>query len=148
MNTHRVVREDFVLRDFVSTGNGRALAVAASAQLRHVHDCGRRLRIVDLQDVVAAKILSVKRHPEADRLGLKEGDALTVMVDAASEKLSQKAGLEVYVESIDLDEYPVIVAKMNIEKKAELTLTGFLTKNSVINFVPTIPPSLFKKFSS
>jgi len=51
--------------------------------------------------------------------------------EIASEKLSQKAGLEVIVESINLDQYPVIVAKMNIEKKAQLTLTGFLTSNSL-----------------
>jgi hypothetical protein len=51
--------------------------------------------------------------------------------ELASEKLSQKAGLEVVVESIDLDQFPVIVAKMNIERKAELTLTGFLNSSSL-----------------
>ena len=49
----------------------------------------------------------------------------------ASDKLSQKAGLKIIVESINLDKYPLIVAKMNIEKKAELTLKGFLTKSSL-----------------
>ena len=51
--------------------------------------------------------------------------------DIASEKLSQKSGLEVEVESISLDQYPVIVAKLHIEKKANLTLTGFLTNSSL-----------------
>jgi len=51
--------------------------------------------------------------------------------DFASKKLSQKSGLNVIVESISLEQYPVIVAKMNIEKKAKLTLTGFLTNSSL-----------------
>ena len=51
--------------------------------------------------------------------------------DIASERLSQKSGLEVEVESISLDQYPVILAKLNIEKKAKLTLTGFLTNSSL-----------------
>lgn len=51
--------------------------------------------------------------------------------DVASQKLSQKSGLKVIVESIDLAQYPVIVANMNIEGKAKLTLTGFLTSSSL-----------------
>ena len=55
----------------------------------------------------------------------------TFLRDLASQKLSQKTGLNVIVESIDLEQYPVIVAKMNIERKANLTLTGHLTNSSL-----------------
>jgi len=55
----------------------------------------------------------------------------TFLRDLASQKLSQKTGLNVIVESIDLERYPVIVAKMNIERKAKLTLTGHLTNSSL-----------------
>lgn len=51
--------------------------------------------------------------------------------DIASHKLSQKSGLEVILTSIDMDQYPKIVVEMNIEKKAKLTLTGFLTNSSL-----------------
>ena len=49
----------------------------------------------------------------------------------ASQKLSQKSGMNVIVESINLEQYPVIVTQMNIERKAKLTLTGFLTNSSL-----------------
>ena len=45
----------------------------------------------------------------------------------ASHTLSQKSGLNVVVTSIDLNQYPEIVIKMQIEKKAKITLTGTLT---------------------
>jgi hypothetical protein len=51
--------------------------------------------------------------------------------DIASQKLSEKSGLQVLVKSIDLTQYPTIIAVMNIEKKAKLTLTGLLTHSSL-----------------
>lgn len=51
--------------------------------------------------------------------------------DLASQKLSQKSGLEVIFTSINLDQYPQVVLEMNIERKAKLTLTGTLTSSSL-----------------
>lgn len=49
----------------------------------------------------------------------------------ASQKLSQKSGLNVIVKSIDLKAYPTIVIELYVEKKARLTLTGSLTNTSL-----------------
>ena len=51
--------------------------------------------------------------------------------DLASQKLSQKSGLEVIFTSINLEQYPQIILEMNIERKAKLTLTGTLTSSSL-----------------
>lgn len=46
--------------------------------------------------------------------------------DYASYALSKKSGLWVEVQSIALHQYPQIIAEMNIERKAKLTLTGYI----------------------
>ncbi|TNF44257.1 MAG: hypothetical protein EP216_02390, partial [Epsilonproteobacteria bacterium] len=51
--------------------------------------------------------------------------------DFVSYKLTQKSGLEVIVNSIDLEQYPEIVVEMNIEKKAKLILKGLVTSSSL-----------------
>ena len=48
------------------------------------------------------------------------------LYEVISYKLSQKAGLEVIVKSIDLTHFPDITLEMNIEKKAKLVLFGYM----------------------
>ena len=51
--------------------------------------------------------------------------------DYASYTLSKKSGLWVEVQSIELDQYPQIIVEMNIERKAKLTLTGYIDDASL-----------------
>lgn len=51
--------------------------------------------------------------------------------DYASYTLSKKSGLWVEVKSIALDQYPQIITQMNIERKAKLTLTGYIDNDSL-----------------
>ncbi len=53
------------------------------------------------------------------------------MYDYASYTLSKKSGLWVEVQSIELQDYPQIIAEMNIERKAKLTLTGYIDDTSL-----------------
>ena len=53
------------------------------------------------------------------------------MYDYASYTLSKKSGLWVELQSIDLQHYPKIIAEMNIERKAKLTLTGYIDDTSL-----------------
>ncbi len=51
--------------------------------------------------------------------------------DYASYALSKKSGLWVEVQSLDIHQFPQIIAEMNIERKAKLTLTGFIDDTSL-----------------
>jgi len=51
--------------------------------------------------------------------------------DYASYVLSKKSGLWVEVQSLELHQFPQIMAEMNIERKAKLTLTGFIDHDSL-----------------
>ncbi len=51
--------------------------------------------------------------------------------DYASYTLSKKSGLWVEVQSLELHQFPQIIAEMNIERKAKLTLTGFIDDTSL-----------------
>ena len=51
--------------------------------------------------------------------------------DYASYALSKKSGLWVEVQSLDIHQFPQVIAEMNIERKAKLTLTGFIDDTSL-----------------
>ena len=53
------------------------------------------------------------------------------MYDYASYALSKKSGLWVEVQSLELHQFPQVIAEMNIERKAKLTLTGFIDNTSL-----------------